>query len=99
MREDRMKDVLQGTNGLLEFRHDNGEISEVRIEHAGRGTRIIRVAGLPPEVKQHSSKECLSKYGDIVSIREELWASVYRYKVYNGIRIVEVKLKNICHPT
>jgi len=92
-KEDRMKDVLQGTNGLLEFRHDNGEISQVRIEHAGMGTRKVRVAGLPPEVKEHSIKECLSNYGDIVSIRDELWAAAYRYKVYNGIRIVEIKLK------
>ena len=92
-REDRLKNVLQGTNGLLEFRHDNGEISQVRIEHAGMGTREVSVAGLPPEVKDHSIKEYLSKYGDIMSIRDELWAAVYRYKVYNGIRIVEIKLK------
>jgi len=57
------------------------------------GTRKVRVAGQPPEVKEHSIKECLSKYGDIMSIKDELWAAVYRYKVYNGIRIVEIKLK------
>jgi hypothetical protein len=92
-REDRMQDVLQGTNGLLEFRHDNGEIPQVRLEHAGMDTSKVRVAGLPPEVKVYSIKECLSKYGDIVSIRDELWAAVYRYKLYNGIRMVEIKLK------
>jgi RNA recognition motif-containing protein len=92
-REDRMKDVLQGTNGLLEFRQNNGEISQVRIEHAGMVTRKVRVTGLPPVVKEHSIKEYLSKYGHIVSIRDELLAAAYRYKVYNGIRIDEIKLK------
>jgi len=48
---------------------------------------------LPPEVKEHMLKECLSKFGEVKSIRDELWTSAYKYKVYNGIRIVEMKLK------
>ena len=30
-REDQMKDILQSTNGLLEFRHDNGEIKTASV--------------------------------------------------------------------
>ena len=42
-----MKEVLQGTNGLLEYRHDNGELSQVCIEHAGIGTRRAAPNMLP----------------------------------------------------
>jgi len=35
----------------------------------------------------------MSKYEEVKSIRDEVWTSAYRYKVYNGIRIVEMKLK------
>jgi len=72
---------------------DNGEISQVCIELAGMGIKKIRIAGLPPEVKEHTLKECLATYGEIKSIRDELWAAAYRYKVYNGIQIAEIKLK------
>ena len=91
--EDRVKEVLQDSHGQLEYMHDNGEISQVCIELAGMGIKKIRIAGLPPEVKEHTLKECLATYGEIKSIRDELWAGAYRYKVYNGIRIAETKLK------
>ena len=38
-------------------------------------------------------RDSLTKYGEVKNIREELWTSVYRYKVYNGIRIVDMNLK------
>jgi len=72
---------------------DNGELSRVCIELADKGTKKIRIAGLPPEVKELTIKECLSKYSEIISIRDELWAAPYRYKAYNGNRIAEIKLK------
>ena len=37
--EDWLKEVLQDTNGLCEYKHDNGEISQVRVEVAGMGTK------------------------------------------------------------
>jgi len=52
---------------------DNGEISQVCIELADMGIKRIRIAGLPPEVKEHTLKECLATYGEIKSIRGELW--------------------------
>jgi len=57
------------------------------------GTKRIQIAGLLPEVKEATIKESLSKYGEIVNIRDEMWAAVYRYKVFNGLRIVQIKLK------
>lgn len=46
----RKQNVLQTTNGQAEYRQDTGEISTVRIEVAGMGTRRVRIANLPPEV-------------------------------------------------
>jgi len=91
--EDRMKEMLRYTNRTCEYKHDKGEISQVRVEIAGMGTKRIRIAGLPREVKEATIKESLYKYGEIVNIRDETWAAVYKYKVFNGIRKVEIKLK------
>ena len=90
---ERMQSVLQDCNGQLEFRHDNGELSQVTIELAGMGIKKIRIASLPPEVTENTIRDSLSKYGEVKNIREEIWTSVYRYKVYNGIRIVDMNLK------
>jgi len=57
------------------------------------GTNRIRIAGLPPAVKKATIKESLSKHEEIVNVKDEMWAAVCRYKVFNGIRIVQIKLK------
>jgi len=59
--DDRMKEILKDTNGTCEYKHDNGEISQVGVEITGMGTKRIRIAGLPPEVKEATIKEILSK--------------------------------------
>ena len=61
--------------------------------NCGNGTKKIRIASLPPEVKENEIRDCMSRFGEVKSIRDEIWTSAYRYKVYNGIRIVEMKLK------
>ena len=43
----RMNALLTETQGQKDFRHDNGEISKVRIEAVGLGMRRVRVANLP----------------------------------------------------
>ena len=57
---ERMKSVLQETNGQMGFRHDNGELSMVKIEPAGMGVRRIRIANLPPEVHDRTIREILT---------------------------------------
>jgi hypothetical protein len=53
--------VLTETNGQQEFKHDNGEFSQVTIELAGMGRRKIRIANLPPEVNDRMIKDILVK--------------------------------------
>ena len=91
--EDSMDKILQATGGQKEYKHETGEITQVAIEIAGLGIKKFRIANLPPETKEHDIKASLSKYGEVRSIREETWASVYRYKVYNGILNAEMRLK------
>jgi hypothetical protein len=38
-------------------------------------------------------RDSLTKYGEVKNIRDESWTSTYGYKVYNGVRIVDMKLK------
>jgi hypothetical protein len=87
-----MQNVLRDTVGTLEFRHDNGELSQVHTEKAGMGMRI-RIANLQPEVPDRTIRDISTKYGDVKDIKEERRTRAYRYKVSNGIRLVEMSFK------
>ena len=91
--ERQMNGVLSETNGDKEFKYDNGEISKVKVTIAGMGKCIIRIANLPPEVQESVIRKALGTYGDIIDITEEQWTIKYRYKVSNGIRLVNINLK------
>jgi hypothetical protein len=59
------------------------------------GMRYIRIANLPPEVKDMVIRNVLGTYGDITEIKEELWTNRYCYKLSNEIRIVNMNLKHL----
>ena len=86
-------ELLRMSKGRMEYRHLTGEISAVRLEPAGMGTRRIRIANLPPETAEDTLRTALAPYGDIVSIQEEVWSRTYRYKVANGIKVVMMKVR------
>jgi len=47
----RMQAILTATQGQEDFRHENGEISEVLIGAVGLRMRRVRVVSLPPKWK------------------------------------------------
>jgi hypothetical protein len=52
--DSRMQDMLHSTIGQAEYRHNNWEISMVRIETTGLVSRKVRIANLP--------RKCLMEY-------------------------------------
>ena len=84
-------DILQKTKGRLEYKHTTGEISVVRLEMAGMGTRRARIANLTPETSDRAIRMPLAPYGEIVAIHEENRSKMYRYLVANGIRVATIK--------
>jgi hypothetical protein len=65
----------------------------MQIELAGLGIRRVRIANLPPEIKDNVIRDVMAKYGDVREITEEYWSRIYRYKLSTGVRIAEMNLK------
>jgi hypothetical protein len=86
-------EVIQETRGGLEYKHDNGEISQVRVEIADMGLKKVRIANLPPEVPNRTVRDTLAQFGEVRERTEGQWTKAYRYQVSNGIRIVEMSLR------
>jgi hypothetical protein len=84
--------ILNETNGCVEYKHTNGETSLVKLELAGLGARRVTVANLPPELSAPAIRSALAPYGVVQSIREEKWATHYRYIVANGERVIQMTL-------
>jgi len=82
---DNIQTLLNSTKGQLEYRHETGEVSIVRVDIAGMGLRRVRVANLPSEVPDWVLRDTMSKYGDVKKIIEEQWSRMNRYSVSNGI--------------
>ena len=58
-------DILQTTQGTDEYKHTSGEVSIVRIEMAGRGTKRVSIANLPPpEIHKCTLRTHLASYGE-----------------------------------
>jgi hypothetical protein len=80
---DQVGTFLNESEGQREYKHDNGVISKVKIEPAGMGIRMNRIANLPPEVNDRTIAivTLLSRYGDVRELKEETWSQSYRYKI------------------
>jgi hypothetical protein len=61
----------------------DGTTSKINIDVAGKGTKAIRTANLPPEVPVEVIKNMLVTYGTILTIRNETWSKNCRYAVAN----------------
>jgi len=90
-----LQEVLHSTNGKSEYKHDNGEVSQVEITMAGIGSKRVRIANLLPEISDGTLRYAFSNCGEV---QEERWSKAYRYSVSNGIRIVVIALTKLsCH--
>ena len=87
-----IQDLLHSTTGQSEYKHSNGEISQVKIGLAGMGTRRVRLANLPLETKDKAISFAFSQYGEIKEMRPECWSKAYRYKVFNSVRILVIAI-------
>jgi len=87
-----LQDLLHSTTGQSEYKNDNGEITQGKIEMAGMGTRHVRLANLPPETPNEAVSFAFSQYGEIKEMQREVWSKAYRYKVFSGVRIVVITL-------
>ena len=87
-----MQALLTESQGQRDFRHDNREISKVRIEAVGLGVRRVRVANLSQEVADRTLKMALGAYVEIRDIQAEAWSNAYCCPMANGIRVVEMTL-------
>jgi hypothetical protein len=76
-----MMAVLQIVKGQLEYYHENGELSLVKVEVKGLGIKQVRKANLPPEIPDGTLRDVLTKYGEVKKITEEQWSTIYRYPV------------------
>lgn len=72
----RMRHTLSKKNGIQDFKHDNGEISQVQTEIAGMGMRTMCVSKLPPEVQDTVFRNALGTYRDITEIAGDLWTQI-----------------------
>jgi hypothetical protein len=84
--------LLRSTNGQAEYKHHTGEMSIVNIAVAGMGTKSVRIAKLPLEVRDDAVRTALTPFGTVMAIQEETWSKTYRYAVAKGIRQVTILL-------
>ena len=57
------------------------------------GIRKVRISNLPSELPDRTIRGQSGQTGEVKNIKKELLTKAYRYKVSNGIRIVEMNLK------
>ena len=55
-------------------------------------TKRVRIANLPPEVKERAIRTALTPFGTVLAVIEEMWPKTYIYEVPNGVRQVTISL-------
>jgi len=60
-----LQDLLHSRTGQSEYKRDNGEISQVKIEMAAMGTRRVRLTKFPSEPPDEVVGFGFSQYGEL----------------------------------
>ena len=74
-----LQDLLHLTTCQSEYKHGNGEITQVKIEMAGMCTRRVRLGNLPPGTPDEAVRLSFSQYGEIKEMHRESWSKAYSY--------------------
>jgi hypothetical protein len=77
---ERMSTHLPTILGKREYLRNNGELSKVIVTPTGIGFRVVRIAGLPPEVTDAAIHSALETFGEIRGISGQTLTQQYRYK-------------------
>lgn len=84
--------ILEKTKNGLKFRHSDGNIGPVTVDHAGLGLRTIRIFELPFELPADEVVAALRPYGTVHSHVAEKWTQFTTYPVLNGVRQIRIDL-------
>lgn len=85
-------DVVRQHAQGLKFKHSDGHIGEVTVDHAGFGLRTLRIFELPFEVPQDVVVEAFRPYGKVLGHLAEKWQTFTTYQVLNGVRQIKIEL-------
>lgn len=77
----------------IEFRHSDKSVSTVYVYPADAEFKTVRVYNLPPEVENCFLTEVLSQYGQVKTVKNEMWSSKHRLQCFSGIRSVEMQIR------
>lgn len=85
-------EVAQRHGTGLKFKHSDGHIGAVTVEHVGFGLRTLRVFELPFEVPKETVTAAFEPYGKVVGHVAEKWQTFSTYQVLNGVRQIQIEL-------
>lgn len=85
--------VVRTFDGKLKFKHNDGNVGEVSVDHAGFGVRTIRIFELPFEITAEQITRVISQYGRVLSHVAERWSTAHKFPVLNGVRQLKVELR------
>lgn len=91
--EELCSDIVNRNADRHKFKHPDGHIGAVVIEHMGYGLRTIRVFELPFEVPENIVTAAFSPYGNVLGHTAEKWKTFETYPVLNGVRQIQIELK------
>ena len=63
-----MQAILRETNGQAEYKHHNEVLPIDNTAMVGMGTKPVRIANLPPEVKEYAIRTALTPFGTVLAV-------------------------------
>lgn len=84
--------IVQDHKNGLKFKHCDGNVGAVTVDHAGLGLRTVRIFELPFEVPADTVINELQPYGRVISHEAEKWTTFTKYPVLNGVRQIKIHL-------